>query len=290
MGHIALRQVLSSLFRMEPIALRSLVTNVVDPATCKLHCAVFNGVAHPIDVLGHSWDEWVNWNRWRGSTNHFNRQFIFSLAQAAEDPKLWLFGGIFEVTGRTPTPHATSYEIQLRPDLLGSYIKRLRVGFQQPGRNTRLSMERHVDNMVVHAVLAEPYIGEPFPGLDQINHTLLQLQAVVGQHLPDWRVALQHMKGVYVIHDQTTGEPYVGAAYGDTGIWQRLCEYTQSVHGNNQGLKELVDREGREYGLANLRFALLEYWAMRTEDNHVLQRETYWKEVLLSRTLGINRN
>jgi hypothetical protein len=63
---------------MEPIPLRALLPSAVDPATCKLHCAVFNGVAHPLDVLSGSWDEWMIWNRWRGSTDHFNRQFIFS--------------------------------------------------------------------------------------------------------------------------------------------------------------------------------------------------------------------
>jgi hypothetical protein len=29
---------------------------------------------------------------------------------------------------------------------------------------------------------------------------------------------------------------------------------------------------------------------MRTEDQHVLDREVYWKQVLVSRSLGLNRN
>lgn len=53
------------------------------------------------------------------------------------------------------------------------------------------------------------------------------------------------MKEVYVIHDQRTGEPYVGSAYGDTGIWARLSEYVRTMHGGNLALRELVDREGR---------------------------------------------
>lgn len=39
-----------------------------------------------------------------------------------------------------------------------------------------------------------------------------------------------------------------------------------------------------------MRFALLEYWAMRTDDDHVLERESYWKEVLHARSLGHNKN
>jgi hypothetical protein len=251
---------------------------------------MYNQEAHPLDVLANDWDEWVVWNRWRGKTDHFNRKFIFSLAQTHDDPALWLFGGIFEVIGRDPTPHAPSYAVRPRSDMLGPFIKRLRVRFRMPGRNARLNMESHLDSMTVDSVLAEPYAGEPFPGHDRINLALGELQAVVRQNRPDWRVALQHMKGVYVIHDQVTGEPYVGAAYGDTGIWQRLCDYCETLHGNNEGLKELVARKGVEYAAANLRFALLEYWSMRTEDSHVLARESYWKSVLLSRIYGTNRN
>lgn len=98
------------------------------------------------------------------------------------------------------------------------------------------------------------------------------------------------MKGVYVIHDQATGKPYVGSAYGDTGLWSRLGEYVTTLHGGNLNLRELVDREGREYARANLQFALLEFWSMRMSDEHVLAREAYWKDVLLSRKFGYNGN
>lgn len=274
---------------MEPIPLRAVLGTDLDPALCKLHCAVFDGERHPSHVLTGSWDEWVGWNTWRGTTDFFNRQFIFSLAQSTSDGSLWLFGGVFEVIGRRPTAHAHSYDVRLRTDLLGSFIKRLRVRFHAP-RNTRLNFDKQIDLMSVHSVLAEPYAGDPFPGHDRINHTFADLQVLTLQNRPDWQIALQHMKGVYVIHDQVTGQPYVGSAYGDTGIWQRMTQYAETLHGNNVGLIELVEREGPDYARNNLRFALLEYWSMRTEDQHVLDREAYWKGVLLSRSLGINRN
>lgn len=98
------------------------------------------------------------------------------------------------------------------------------------------------------------------------------------------------MKGVYVIHDQETGKAYVGSAYGDTGIWARLSQYVDKLHGGNLGLRELVGQKGADYAKTNLRFALLEFWSMRTPDEHVLERESYWKDVLLSRKFGNNRN
>ena len=40
----------------------------------------------------------------------------------------------------------------------------------------------------------------------------------------------------------------------------------------------------------NMKFALLEFWSMRTDDDHVLERESYWKDVLHARSLGHNKN
>lgn len=62
------------------------------------------------------------------------------------------------------------------------------------------------------------------------------------------------------------------------------------MHGENVGLKALLASKGEDYFRQNMRFALLEFWSMRTEDQHVIARETYWKEVLLSRSLGHNKN
>ncbi|BBZ32053.1 hypothetical protein MCNF_06580 [Mycolicibacterium confluentis] len=45
------------------------------------------------------------------------------------------------------------------------------------------------------------------------------------------------MKGVYVIHDVETGNAYVGAAYGDTGIWARLRQYVDGLNGYNSQSK-----------------------------------------------------
>ncbi len=173
---------------------------------------------------------------------------------------------------------------------MGEYIKRLEIDFRPTGRVTRRNLETDLDQMTVAAIHDKPYEGDAFPGHDLINHTFRDLRAIVRQSRPDWRIALESMKGVYVIHDQLTGEPYVGAAYADEGIWHRMSAYAETLHGNNVGLKALVSSKGEDYALQNLHFALLEYWSKRTEDQRVIDRETYWKQVLLSRKLGNNKN
>lgn len=271
------------------IPLRTLIGDF-EPGTCKLHCAKYNGEQHPIDALAGSWADWVTWNRYRPNRDEFNRKFIFSLAHDRNDATRWLFGGVFEVVGRRAVPKALSYDLKLREDLMGSFIRRLVVNFSPPGRAVRLNMETYLDQMEVVSVLELPYSGEAFPGHDRINHTFDVLAAAVTQDWNDWRGALQYLKGVYVIHDQKTGQSYVGSAYGSDGIWSRLCQYVTSLDGGNKGLRDLVGKKGPEYMKQNLRFALLETMLMKTADDDVLARETYWKDVLLSRQFGLNRN
>ncbi|MGV0644037.1 GIY-YIG nuclease family protein [Mycolicibacterium sp. XJ2546] len=275
---------------LNPIPVRHLFGGL-DATAFKLHCAVVNEQQiQPIDVLANDWDEWVGWSRWRGATDHFNRDFIFTMARERKSLDRWLFGGVFKVVGRQPIPNSRSYDLELRDDIMGEYIKRLVIEFRPPGRNKRLNLESHLDRMVVAAIHDRPYEGEEFPGVDNIDHSLRQLRTVIEQNRPDWRSALEAMKGVYVIHDQATGAPYVGAAYGDTGIWQRLCAYATTLHGGNVELKALIEAKGENYALDNLRFALLEFLTLRTDDQRVIDREVYWKNVLASRRFGNNRN
>lgn len=155
-----------------------------DESVFKLHCAAVNEVqVHPIDVLANDSDEWVGWSRWRGAIDHFNRDFIFTMARERKAPDRWLFGGIFEVVGRQPIPNARSYDLELRDDILGEYIKRLVIQFRPPGRNTRLNLEVHLDQMTVAAVLDQPYEGEEFPGVDKIDHSLRELQGIVRRNV-----------------------------------------------------------------------------------------------------------
>lgn len=275
---------------METIPLTALLPVGLDPAAVKVHFAVWNQIKHPIDVLATDQQEWQGWNSWRSVKDDFNRQFVFSVAQDKSDAILWLFGGIWEVLGRGPEQQAHSYRVTLREDLMGPFIRRLYIRHKRTGRNIRRTMESVLPSMEVSSILEEPFSGAPFPGHDRINHSLADLQAVVTQARADWRIALESMKGVYVIHDHETGQRYVGSAYGDTGIWQRWSTYAATLHGGNVGLKDLIEAKGEEYYRTNMRFALLEYWSMRTDDHHILERESYWKEVLHARSLGHNKN
>lgn len=218
-----------------PIPLASLLPATFDPATCKVHCAVFNGQNYPIDVLANDPAEWQRWNSWRPETNAFNRQFIFSLAQDRHDPTLWLFGGIWEVTGRRPEPRTYSYDVVPRDDLMGPFVRRLYVRLHLAGRQRRRTMESCLDEMTVSSLLEEAFVGDPFPGHDRINHTLADLQIIVSQQRPDWRIALEHMRASTSSTTRrpapdTSGRPTATPAFGSAGArTPRHCTGTTSV-------------------------------------------------------------
>ena len=107
---------------------------------------------------------------------------------------------------------------------------------------------------------------------------------------PDWKTALEHVKGIYLITDTGAGTPrlYVGSAYGDEGIWSRWSDYVETGHGGNAELRSLAPN--LDYCRVNFRFALLEYLPAYTEDAKVIGRESHWKDILMTREYGLNQN
>ena len=118
-----------------------------------------------------------------------------------------------------------------------------------------------------------------------------ELCSIFKNRREDWKLALQNVKGVYLIADKSNGKKYVGSAYGESGIWSRWACYVGTGHGWNDELTKLISERGFEYAAENFSVTLLEYRPMKTSDSEVIQRESFWKNALLSRgKLGYNKN
>ena len=128
-------------------------------------------------------------------------------------------------------------------------------------------------------------------GYENINHDFRSIENIIRTNKPDWKAALTSIKGVYLITDKSNGKRYVGSAYGDSGIWSRWACYIGTGHGWNDELTKLVEKEGIGYARSNFVFALLEYRSMKADDKTIVEREKYWKEVLLTKgQYGYNKN
>ena len=270
---------------------------IAHPEHFKLHlaCGYENaeapgGFLQPLDDFVADREEWDTWNGSPRKQDVFSRDFIFAFMDFYTEEDRWLFGGAYRVLDRTRNGKNIKYKIRLL-DESEPFIGRLKLQFKRPGRTKAFKLERYYEQLVVSEILPEAYTGEVFCGYDQIDIAFPMLEQIISRQRPDWRAALVNAKGIYLITDTLTGKRYVGSAYGATGIWSRWECYVGTCHGYNDELTRLIARRRRGYARRFFRFALLEYFSMKADDDFVIRRETYWKEVLLSRgKYGYNDN
>jgi hypothetical protein len=259
---------------------------IIDPKEYKLHFARFNQQNQPLEVWARDKVEWQAWQEYRPARDDFNRTYIFSLINFYHETDVWLFGGVFRVLQRLPD----RYEVELS-DQGEAFLGRLKLRSTYRKRSTRVNFENHYPNFEVQEILREAYSGRSFPGFENIELSFEELESVVHNDRPDWKGALENVKGIYLITDTTDDKRYVGSAYGDRGIWSRWRSYVESGHGGNVELRALVHDPSLEYCRRSFRFALLEYRPFTTPDDIMLAREAFWKRILLTRgEQGLNRN
>ncbi|MBO4263459.1 MAG: GIY-YIG nuclease family protein [Bacteroidales bacterium] len=258
-------------------------------ASCKLHlAATYPDGTEPLDVFSRSFDEWVGWNESRSGRNDFNRPYIFSLIEDYHHPGKYIFGGLFRVVER----FEDGYKVALETRLQGM-IGRLVIDFYryQGLRGRAYLLEHFIEEMTVSEIHEKPYDGLDFPGYDNIRLDFPMLERIVLNSKADWKTALENVKAVYLICDKSNGKKYVGSAYGMEGLWQRWCCYAGSVHGYNDDLVALIDTKGIDYARKNFQFSVLEVFTMKKDNDAVIARESFWKDVLLTRgAFGYNKN
>ena len=111
---------------------------------------------------------------------------------------------------------------------------------------------------------------------------------------------------MYVITDTNNGRQYVGAAYGQDGIYGRWNAYVESP-GNiyeisdnitteksvaypNEDFRKIILEKGKEYIKKYFQYTILETFDKKTPEKVITDREKYWKEVLKTRGFGYNQN
>ena len=69
-------------------------------------------------------------------------------------------------------------------------------------------------------------------------------------------------------------------------LWGRWKEYIANGNGGNIELKNL----DFSYIQKNFRYSILEIYKSTTDDDAILERESWWKELLMTRQFGYNKN
>ena len=264
------------------------ILKIEDPGQYKLHLAGRNeDWENPLDEYAVNPSNWVEWNEWKGGKNDWTRDYIFSMMEFYPKTDSWLFGGLFKVLERGEK----RYKLE-KIAAFNKYEGRLLVSFHriQGMRGRAFYLEKYIDQFEIAEIFPQPYFGEIFCGYEKINHDFNILEAIFGNERLDWKTALSSVKGVYLICDKSNGKKYVGSAYGESGIWSRWACYIGTGHGWNDELTKLIDQKSTEYARKNFKFSILEIMPVTLADEAILARESYWKNVLLTREYGYNKN
>jgi hypothetical protein len=255
----------------------------ITPETAKVHLASWNGKENPLDVYYRG--EFDEWQSWQNQAN-FERPLVVSLISLPEVTR-WLFVGVYASMGKQQHANGTyQYSLAALP-AYAEFAGRLVVTFSRT-RASYLRGESCAPRMTVHAVAAEPVRLDEFPGFKTVDISFEDLDYLVRSGTTSWRTALGSVAGVYLISDTLTGKLYVGSATGEGGIWGRWCQYVDG-HGHNVELKKLVGAEGIDRA-KHYRFSVLEIADTHASSGEVLERESHWKRVLLTRAHGWNAN
>lgn len=273
---------------MQEIYLSEIFTGLGSLYDYKMHFAKRSGAFEPLDAFMRDMSEWENWNRYSSGKDDFNRKYIFSLISFYPEKDTWLFGGIWEVVDKDfSAGNHHPYTIRLC-DNYRNYIGRLKLSFTHNDRTVRNRMEHYFPSLIVKEILDEVYSTYTFPGYKNLDIPFKTLENVIKKDNLAWKNALT-LKGIYLITDIKTGKRYVGSASGENGIWQRWSDYITDGHGGDVDLRKLVDSKGFEYVRENYKFTLLETVNDWNEDD-IINRESYWKRVMLSRLDGLGHN
>lgn len=251
----------------------------------KVHCAI--GATVRAEPLSHfSKGNFQEWQEVQNGKN-FEREYILSLVFLRKGE--WLFAGIYEsLSVEEVKPGRFNYNTRLvdyRQDLIG----RLTIEFEKDFRASYLVLENHIEEMRLCEIRKLPYEHAPFPGFEKLFVSFGELSQIFKVGSESWKAGLSSVQGIYLVSDRNNGKLYVGAAFGSGGFWGRWAQYIEDGHGGNAGLKKVIQEQGIEYA-ENFQFSVLEFASFNVDASQIQERESHWKEILMTRQFGYNQN
>ncbi len=253
----------------------------------KIHCATGKKEDSPLTAFFNG--QFKEWQEGQNQKN-FECAQILSLIHLRGD--LWLFAGAYRVNG--VSSRKTLGKMWYTYDTteitgLDSLTGRAIVQFEKRFRNSYLRGEKHVDVIYIREIREQRMTISDFPGYNRVLLTHQILQTIVRENNPSWKSSLSNVAGVYLVIDNLTGKLYVGSAYGGEGIWKRWCSYASNGHGGNKELRQILKLKGNKY-CEHFQYSILEVFDLNTSEDYAFSREGHWKNVLLTRKFGYNKN
>lgn len=244
---------------------------------------------NPIDVFKKNSEELLNWNYWNNKTYRPGQISIGLVHMDGDSYLLFTVGKILRVLD-VPKNKGVGVEYETNKEFEDLY-GRVIVSYHNTSQNLFRNANTIMDELVVKEIIPSVYTGFDFPGYQNVCLTFNELETIVNGNYRSYKNALERQKAVYVQTDRATGKLYVGSATAKDGmLLARWKNYISNGHGGNEVLKELVEKNGFDYIKKNFTYSILENFNEGTDDQYVLDRESYWKKVFDTRAHGYNRN
>jgi len=245
---------------------------------------MFGGDWNPIEIFkdkneqrlldGHYWN-------YESKKSYKEGQITVGLIRIKGD--LWLLFHIGRIIKDLNILSGIGYEYEILNEYK-KYFGRVIVRYKNQSQTMIRLANSVIDDCEVEQILPDVFDNDIFPGYDKVNISWNELSRVVEKDT--WKTALQNQKGVYLITDVSNGKRYVGSAYGQNMILGRWQSYVKNGNGGNVELKSLEF----DYIKTHFRYSILDIYKSTIDDQVIIERENWWKEVLQTRKFGYNKN
>lgn len=277
---------------MAKILLNDLLNINEDLVRVKLN--QYNGEEDPRELYKQNPDAINNvWLLWYSNRRYFPDVGKLAICLVYLGGDLWLLTTIKRITKILPNvKNGIGYEAE-EIEQYQKYYGRVIVKYHNTNRTPVRFYEKIKNELEVVEILNSQYMGDEFPGYDNIRLSYDELANVINRHAGGWFGALNNQKAVYLITDTSNGKLYVGSATAKNGmLWSRWSDYIANGHGGNKELVAIVNdaAKGFEYIKNNFQYTVLENFNSKVDDSYILQRESWWKKVLYSKEFGYNSN
>jgi GIY-YIG catalytic domain. len=233
-------------------------------------------------------EQLINYQK-QQSEDVFNCDYIISFI--GQEGSKSIFWGVFKVQGCVFDGEKYQYNLEKQSEF-NAYEDRVVIDWGAATRKWHqwaLGNDNLSNHKEVIEVLPKGYLDE-FTGLLDFILEFHELEKLINN--PDankaWKYNLSSINGIYLILDKSTGNQYIGSAYGKDGIWQRWESYVKSKTGGNKKLIELIEKDPEHY--KNFRFTILQSLPSNIQASEVIKLESLYKEKFGTKAFGLNDN
>lgn len=222
------------------------------------------------------------WN-YKKNKSFKNGQITIGFIKISRNDNLWLLFHIGKIVRDLNKLDGVGYDYEVLSEY-EKYFGRLIVKYKNKAQTMIRLADSVINDCEVVNILSDTFDNDLFPGYDKVNISWDEMSRVINNDT--WKTALKNQKGVYLITDISNGKMYVGSAYGENMILGRWQSYVKNGNGGNVELKQI----DFDHIKNNFRYSILEIFKSTIDDQTIIDKESWWKNILLTRKYGYNKN